>query len=151
MAKGSKGWTELGRSKHCYPLSLQCDDGKGLLWEAWCTIGLFGRAQDLADLFHSPVKVNIEAIEISFTLAAKPSRAIGPLLSSWTSWNAILVTMELQIAAFVISARQGRNPTTMLIFPRKPCKKSVMMFLHHGLHLGALPSMFPKTNHYCQN
>ena len=49
----SKGWTELCRSKHCYPLSLQCD--------ARVCSGKHGArldclvedvAQDLADLFH---------------------------------------------------------------------------------------------------
>lgn len=63
----SKGWTELCRSKHCYPLSLQCDDGKGLLWEAWRTIGLFGWG--CGPGFGRSFSLKIEAIGISYGVA----------------------------------------------------------------------------------
>lgn len=48
-------WIELCWSKHCYPLPLQCDDGKGLFWKKWTTIrqigGIYGQGIGRTFLF----------------------------------------------------------------------------------------------------
>lgn len=47
-------WIELCWGKHCYPLPLQCDDGKGLCWKKWKTLrqigGIYG--QGVGRTFH---------------------------------------------------------------------------------------------------